>query len=68
MFRTLRTTDYDELTAAEEGWEIRHRPVRPEKFEGHVALARVGSLGVIQEQLPGLQVEDDKMVPSSRLN
>ena len=46
MFRTLRTTDYDELTAAEEGWEIRHRPVRPEKFEGHVTLARIGSLGV----------------------
>lgn len=46
MVKTLRTTDYDELTAAEEGWEIHHRPVRPEKFEGRITLARIGGVGV----------------------
>lgn len=46
MFKTFETTDFDELTAAEEGWDIHHRPVRPAKFEGRITVARVGGIGV----------------------
>jgi AraC family ethanolamine operon transcriptional activator len=46
MIRTLQTTDFDELTAAEEGWDIGHRPVSPEKFDARLTLASVGFVRV----------------------
>lgn len=44
--RIFQTTDFDELTAAEEGWDIGHRPLRPEKFHARLTLASVGSIRV----------------------
>ena len=46
MISTTRTTDFDELTASEEEWELRHLPLRPERFEGFLTSASIGAIGV----------------------
>jgi AraC family ethanolamine operon transcriptional activator len=46
----FETTDIDELTAAQEDWEVHHRPVRPEKFEGSLSLGRIGRIQVDLER------------------
>jgi AraC family ethanolamine operon transcriptional activator len=50
MLKILRTKDFDELTAAQEAWEIDHRPVNAERFEGHLVLGRVGGIQVDLER------------------
>ena len=50
MFTMFETTDLDELTAAQAGWEVHHRPVRPERFEGSLLLGRVGCIQVDLER------------------
>ena len=45
MIKTIRTTDLDELTAVQEDWEIQHRPVGTDRFEGSLTLVRQAKLG-----------------------
>ena len=49
MFKVFETDDFDELADAEELWEIHHRPLRPDKFEGRITVASFGGIGVDRE-------------------
>lgn len=44
MIKIYDTTDLDELTAAQEEWEIQHRPVGTDRFEGRLIYSRIGVL------------------------
>jgi AraC family ethanolamine operon transcriptional activator len=50
VLNTLKTTDLDELSAAEEDWEIHHRPLQPERFEGQLLVGCIGGIQVDLEQ------------------
>ncbi|MEA3277722.1 MAG: helix-turn-helix domain-containing protein [Pseudomonadota bacterium] len=50
MFTALETTDFDELAAAQEGWEIHHRPVRAKRLEAKLWLGRVAGIRVDLER------------------
>lgn len=46
MIKIINTTDLDELTAVQEDWEIQHRPVGTDRFEGRLVLGRIGDIRV----------------------
>ena len=50
MVSVLKTRDFDELSAAQEGWEVHHRPVRTGGFEGRLITGCTGSIQVDLEQ------------------
>ncbi len=50
MFKMFQTTHFDELTVAQNGWELHHRPVRPERFAGSLSLGCVGRIQVDLER------------------
>ena len=45
MIKDVETTDFDELSKAQEDWDVLHRPLQPERFRGRL---RIGHVGCIQ--------------------
>ena len=57
MFTTLETTNFDALDAANQGWEVRHKPLCTRQFRGHLSIGNIGGLQIDMERWnTGLQL------------
>ena len=50
MIRSMETTDFGELSAAQEGWDVIHKPLEPREFRGRMEIATTGSIEVDLER------------------